>query len=309
MNNPAISAIVVIPDRCDTVRETLNALKAQTIASDMEVVFVIPQNAEFQFTAEELEVFNSWNVVKVEKIESIAGGFTAGIYAAKADIAALTEDHSFPDKQWAEVFVREHRDNSRAVVGPSMKNANPVNIISWADFYMAYGPWCSPVKSGETNRIPGHNSSYKKKILLSMDARFPELMNSESVLHRELMSKGYKLFISGDICTSHQNFYRWLVFIAARYYAGRQFAGTWSQYWSAFKRLLYAAASPCIPVLRTMRTYQNVKRTRGIRFYIRILPVVAAGFIVEGFGNFIGFLFGTGDAALKIAEYEFHRMK
>jgi len=305
---PLISAIVVVWESCDNLKQTLGALRRQTLVKDLEVIFILPGDIEFTFNREELSVFNSWKIVRVDKIGSIAEGFVPGIKAARSGIVALTEDHSFPDEKWAELFVKDHKNQEIAVVGPAMKNANPVNPISWSDFFMAYGCWSMPEEIGDVKQIPGHNSSYKREVLISLGERFPQLMHSESVLHRALRGRGYKLYLESGTCTAHQNFYTWKVFIAARFYSGREFSGTWAIEWPWYKKAAYAVASPGIPFLRLYRTRKHIVRNKGNRYFLRLFPCVMAGFLVEGLGNFLGFIAGQGSASRKIAKYEFNRI-
>lgn len=305
---PALSAIVVIPDKFETVRKTLRCLQKQTVAKQMEIVIVTP-GPDGDIVEDELKAFHSWQIVPADKIRSISGGFTTGILKAKAPLVALTEDHSFPDINWAELFIKNHRQ-PWAAVGPSMRNANPDNPVSWADFFQAYGDWSQSLHSGEMRHLPGHNSCYKKDILLSFGERLPVLMQAESILHRHLTAKGYKLFLEPDTCTSHQNFNSWAVWIPARYYAGREFAGTWATWWPWYRRLMFTVASPGIPFLRFARIQKNIKRNKIPRsLHRRLMPALIVGLLLDGIGQMVGYAFGIGIAAEKMVQYEFHRVK
>jgi hypothetical protein len=164
------------------------------------------------------------------------------------------------------------------------------------------------VSSGPISGVPGHNSSYKKDILLSFGEKLNVLMQAESVLHRKLKEKGYEFAVETSTCTSHLNFISWSSWIPARYYAGKQFAGTWAHSWPWIRRLAYTLASPGIPFLRVWRTQQFVTKQHNLLLSSRILLIVFIGFIVEAFGNMLGFLAGIGDASYKIGQYEFHRI-
>ncbi len=308
LTTPALSAIVVIPDKYETVRKTIHCLQKQTAAKQIEIVIVTPGPAG-DIIEDELKVFHSRQIVPVEKVRSISGGFTAGILKATAPLVALTEDHSFPDNHWAELFIENHRQ-PWAAVGPGMQNANPDNPVSWADFFQAYGDWCLPINSGPMRHLPGHNSCYKKEILLSFGEKLPVLMQAESILHRHLTAKGYKLFLEPGTYTSHQNFNSWAVWIPARFYAGREFAGTWSAWWPWYRRLMFTVASPGIPFLRFSRIQKNIKRAKiPPSLHRRLLPALIIGLLLDGLGQMIGYAFGIGGAAEKMVHYEFHRVK
>ena len=305
-SSPALSAIVVIPDTYDTVRRTIRYLQAQTVVKRMELVFVLPSRQQVSLDESELACFHSWQVVEVGRIPSIARGFVAGIRKAHAPIIALTEDHSFPDSRWAELFIAAHRSHW-AVVGPTMRNGNPDSIISWADFYQAYGEWTQPRLSGLVRHLPGHNSSYKRDILLAYGDGLEDLMEAESVLHRDLEAKGYELMLEAGTCTSHLNFSSWSSWFFVRYYAGRQFAATWSRNWQWYRRLLFTVASPLIPCIRLWRIVKQVYRGRSFGFVVRLLPVLIPGLIVEGAGHMVSYALGAGNSCEKLSQYEFHR--
>ena len=162
---PVLAAIVIVPDTYDTVRQTVSHLQAQSAADQIEIIFVAPSRQQLGLDESGLRCFHSWHVVEVGTIKSLAYAFAAGILHASAPITALTEDHSFPDANWAEVMIAAHRQ-PWAAVGPSMRNGNPSTMLSWADFYQSYGEWAHPIPPGPVRHLPGHNSSYKRDILL-----------------------------------------------------------------------------------------------------------------------------------------------
>jgi hypothetical protein len=246
---PALAAIVVIPDSYDTVRCTMSQLQGQTAAGQIEIVFIVPSQQQLSLDESGLACFHSWHIVEVGTVTSIARAFAAGIGHAHAPVVALTEDHSFPDANWAEVLIVAHRQ-PWAAVGPSMRNGNPDTMLSWADFYQAYGEWSQPISSQAVRHLPGHNSSYKRDILLTYGKQLEVLMRAESVLHRHLRAQGHELLLESGTCTSHLNFASWSSWIPARFYTGRQFAATWAIAWSWYRRLLFTAAAPLIPWVR-----------------------------------------------------------
>jgi len=305
---PALAAIVVVPDSYDTVRRTMSHLQVQTAVEQIEIIFVAPSHKQLGLDESELTCFHSWHVVEVGTVTSIARAFVAGIRQAHAPIVALTEDHSFPDANWAEVLIAAHQQPWTAV-GPSMCNGNPNTMLSWADFYQAYGEWSQPISSGAVRHLPGHNSSYKRDILLAYGNQLEDLMQAESVLHRHLRARGYKLLLESRICTKHLNFDSWLFWIPEQYYAGRQFAATWALAWSWPRRLLFTVASPLIPWVRLWRVQKRVRRGQPLSFLFRLLPILIVGLLMHGFGQMVGFAAGYGDSTQKAAKYEFHRMQ
>lgn len=304
---PALAAIVVIPDTYDTVRRTMSHLQVQTVAKQMEVIFVVPSKEQCCLDKIELACFHSWQVVEIRKIKSIAHGYAAGIRQAHAPVVALTEDHSFPEANWAQVLIAAHHQ-PWAAVGLSISNGNPDNMLSWADFYIAYGEWAHPLSSGVVRHLPGHNSSYKRDVLLAYGEQLENLMQAESVLHRHLRTQGHQLWLESGTGTSHLNFTSWSSWLPAQYYTGRQFAATWAQPWLWPRRLLFIIGSPGIPWFRLWRIQKHIRRAHTIGFFIRLLPLLLAGLLVNSLGQMVGYAAGAGDSIEKVTRYEFHRL-
>ena len=303
---PALAAIVVVPDTYDTVRHVVSYLKTQTVVNQIEIIFVGPSYQQLRIDESELSCFHSWHVVEVERVKSISAGYVAGINDAHAPIVALTQDHSFPDANWAELLIAAH-EKPWAAVGPSIRNGNPNTIISWADFYLCYGEWAHPVSSGPVHCLPAHHSSYKRDILLANGSQLYVLMEDEYLLYRHLAAQGYKFLLESRTCNTHINLTSWSSWIPSRYYKGRQFAATWAHTWSWPRRLLFTMASPLLPLVRLWRIQKRIRRGQPYTFLIRLLPIVSVGLITEWFGQMLGFMAGLGDSSEKVGEYEFHR--
>jgi len=305
---PALAAIVVIPDTYNAVRKTMSYLQAQTAAKQMEIVFVVSSLEQCRPDETDLGCFHSWQVVETGPINSIARGFAAGIRQAHAAVVALTEDHSFPEANWAQTLIDAHRQ-PWAAVGPSIRNGNPDTLLSWADFYASYSDWAPPISSGTMRHLPGHNSSYKRDILLAYGEKLGNLMQAESVLHRYFTAQGYQLWLESNTYTSHSNFNVWTPWINAQYHAGRQFAATWAQPWSWPRRLMFTIGSPGIPWLRLWRIQKHIRQAQTADFFIRLLPLLMAGLMMNGLGQMVGYVAGVGNSIEKITEHERHRFK
>ena len=308
LDKPALSAIIIIPDTFETVRSTIKYLREQTIVDQIEIIFVVPSLKLIVLDENYLDVFHSWRAIEIGSITSTASAFVSGIRSACAPIVALNEDHSFPDANWAESLIIAHR-GPWAAVAPLLLNGNPVKMLSWADHYQAHHEWCNRELSGEVSFLPWHNSSYKRDILLQYGQELENLMQVESFLHRDLRSKGYRLLLESNTCNKHLSIERWSDWIPARYYVGRQYAGTWSKEWSWPRRLLFAIASPSIPFIRMWRAMKNIRREKPYNFIIRLLPIMLTGLAIEGFGHMVGYIASCGDSNEKLIKYDFHRVK
>lgn len=304
---PALAAIVVTPDTYDTVRHVVRFLQKQTVADQIEVVFVGPANPQFRIDESELSLFHGWHQVEVERVESLGSAYAEGISHARAPVIVLTHDHSFPDDDLCELFIAAHRD-PWAAVGPGIRNGNPDSMTSWADYYLCYGEWAHASSTGPVLSLPSHHSSYKRDILLTCGGRLPTLMVDEYFLFRHLAAQGYRFLLESRTSSTHINLSSLSSWIPSRYYKGRQFAATWAHTWSWPRRLLFAAASPLLPLVRLWRVQKRIRRGQSCGFLIRLLPIASLGVTAEWLGQMLGFVAGVGDASVKVEKYEFHRI-
>jgi GT2 family glycosyltransferase len=306
-SSPEMSVVIVTPDHYNTICRTIGYLRAQTVRERLEVVIVAPSADTLEVNEAELKDFFQFRVVEVGKIRSVAQANAAGIRQASAPVVAFVEEHSYPDPGWAEALIEAHRQ-PRAAVGPVVRNANPGSLVSWADFLIAYGPWMDPSPTGAVDFLPGHNSSYKRAILLNYGTELEAMLESESVLHWDLQAKGYQLYLEPAAKISHLNFGLLSSWIPAQFYNGRLFAATRAQRWSPLRRLLYTGGVPLIPVVRFRRILQQLCRSDQRRnLPPRVLPTVILGLVVSAVGEMMGYALGAGDAKQRLSNFEFHR--
>ncbi len=179
-SGPALSVIVLVPDRFNTVLRVVTELARQEIRDQIELVFVavpgvsVPQSV--------VTGFWGWQLVEKADWRSSADARAIGVARARAPIVAFVEDHCFPTPGWAEALLRAH-ERAWAGVGPVVLNANPKRTLSWANLLIEYGPWLDPRERGTVSHIPGHNSSYKRALLMEYGDQLTPMLEAESVLH------------------------------------------------------------------------------------------------------------------------------
>jgi len=311
LNSPEISVVIVTPDNFETIRITIDCLRKQTAKDRMEVVIVAPSAERLNLNNSVLNDFPRIMVVEVGIIESRACGNALGIRQASAPVVVLAEDHSFPDPIWAEALIKAHRQ-PWAAVGPVVKNANPYSVLSWADIVIGYAPWLDPTPAGVVSHLPGHNCSYKREILLEYGDKLESMLEAESVLHWDLCSKGFQIYLEPEAKISHVNFSLLSSWIKVHFIDGRIFASTRSINWPLFKRIMYIGGTPLIPFIRFCRIILEMYkpgRMRNLSLFmkLRILLALIAGLILDGAGQFAGYTMGYGNSTKKIFDYEFHR--
>jgi glycosyltransferase involved in cell wall biosynthesis len=308
-SSPEMSVVIVTPDCYETIRKTVEHVRTQTVKGRLELVIVAPSTERLALNGLDLNDFFQFRVVEVGESKSIAHALAAGIRQASAPVVVLAEDHSFPERGWAEALIERHRQ-PWAVVGPVVRNANPESLLSWADFLLGYGTWLEPAPAGEINYLPGHNSSYKRALLVDYDRDLEAMLEAEFVLHGDLQAQGHQLYLEPAAKTAHLNFARLAPWMPYLVYAGRVFAAARARRWPLFQRLLYAGGAPLIPFVRLWRIRSELRRPgRPADLWPRVLPALLVGLTLDMVGQVLGYALGAGQANQKLFFFEFHRAR
>ncbi len=304
---PSLSVIVATPDNYATVHQLILYLAQQTICDRIEIVFVVVSQRELHLNESEMGDFWGYQIVEIGPFRSLNHARVSGIVKACAPIVVLTEDHCFPMSKWAESLVKTHQE-SWVGVGPAVGLANLHCARSWANYLIQYEPWIMPQPSGEIMDIPGHNSSYKKKILIEYGERLENMMDFEFVLHEDLRKKGYRLYMDTEAKIYHVFMTKFVPFIHENFNVGRLLAASRAREFSPIKHAFYLITAPVIPFIRFYRVMKTIFRLGWQRALIpRIIPWLAIGYCVGAAGEFIGYLFGKGNVQLKTMDLDFHR--
>jgi predicted dehydrogenase len=309
-SRPQISAVLSTRSHFDAIRVTVQYLRAQTVRDQIELLIVCPNARDLQLTADDealLEGFWQHRTIEIGPFDSVAPANAAGVRAAGAPVVVLCEDHAFPDPNWAENLILAHR-GPYAGVGPAVHNANPSTAVSRADFLIGYGPWAEPIKPCEPAHLPGHNSAYKRDVLLSYGDRLEEMMQAESVLHWDLRRKGLRLYLDPGARLAHTNFAQLGIWTGVQFHSGRVFAGTRASGWSMWKRTVYTLGSPLIPLVRFSRVWRHARRVHGSAWIPpTLLLAVGWGLALDGLGQLLGYALGPGES--RSGAYEFCRLR
>ncbi len=220
-----------------------------------------------------------------------AAAWALGVQVAQAPVVVLCEDHSFPDPTWAERLLGAHRQ-PWAVVGPAVRNANPNRLTTWADFFLAYGDWAYPATSGSRDHLPGHNSSYKRDLLLIYGAELARKLEAETLLHWEMRRQGHQLYLQADAVTNHVNFTRFGAMMRLTWLSGRHFGAARTSSWSWRRRLPWIFASILIPAVRLQRIYREIRRPGRFEGSLPgLMAILCLLLLCDGIGQMAGAAF------------------
>ncbi|MEB3200078.1 MAG: glycosyltransferase [Synechococcaceae cyanobacterium] len=312
LTRPALSVILIAFDGGSALASVLRALQAQTVQPLLELVLVVAGGQPMQLEPAWIAGFHGVQLLERPALEAVGTAYACGVRAAHADVVAFSEDHCLPEPGWAEALLAAHHP-AVAAVGPSLRNANPGNAVSWADMLIGYGPWLAPVPGGAVSFLPGHNSSYRRSILLAYGETLAAFLDQETLLHWDLRRRGYRLLLQASAVVAHTNFGTLHPWLPVQFRCGRRFAAARASLnrWSRPQRWLYGLAAPLIPPLRLWRTLA-AHRLRSPQ--LRPLPrgtwlLTALGLGVDALGQALGYWAGPGRSAAGLMQAEADRLR
>lgn len=309
--SPAMSVALVAPDHYETIRKTVEHLRAQTVRDELEIIIVAPSAEKLGLDLAELQDFCQFRMIEAGEIGSTGAAIALGIRHASAPVVAYAEEHSYPDPGWAAALIEAHQQ-PWAGVGVVMANANPGSLVSWANFFLDFGPWAEPSAGGERDRLPWHHTAYKRALLLAYGHELESMLETEGILHNDLRAKGYRLYLERAATAQHVNLSLLSSFIRAEFHGGRLFGAARAKHerWSAFRRLLYAGGWPLIPLVRFQRVLRDIRRTDGERALLpRLVPLLVTGLVAHAIGEAVGYAFNAGAAAQRRCTFELERYR
>ena len=296
---PALSVVIPMPRGFDAIRATVRSLEAQSSRDLLELVVVAPSTRALDLRQPELKWCRHIRVVESGTMTSLGAAYAAGVRGATAPVVAFAEDHSYPAPDWAKALIARHCEPWGAV-GPVVANANPGNPFGDAAYYMGYGRWADVISPGEIDDVPGHNSSYKRSVLLDHSSELSALLEVETILHWRLRTMGYRLYLEPAARTNHHNPSSLVFLLKQSFHYGRLFAAARAREWPGGRRALYTAAAVLIPVVRLWRVVRQMRRTIGAGRLARVLPALVIGLIASAFGELIGYAWGPGGSKSRL---------
>ena len=148
--------------------------------------------------------------------------------------------------------------------------------MSWANLAIEYGAWLDPATSGTFEHLPGHNSCYKRDLLLAYGENLSHMLEAESILHWDLRSNGHQLYLDAQAKTFHCNYTRFGPSLLLRFLGGRSFAVARARRWSITKRAVYGFSCPLIILRRGYRIIGDLRRIGRFHQYMPQIVLLVA---------------------------------
>ena len=195
-----------------------------------------------------------------------------------------------------------------AAVGPVVGNANPWTATSWGCFLVFYSQWMAARPEAEVRHLASNQSCYRKEILLGYSQELAAMLEAESVLHYDLLQRGYRLSQTAAARIMHMNFSRLSPVLHEYFLASRVFALKRRRLWPWWRRAVYAAGSPLLPLIRLPRVLGDSRRGHvGTMTLLRALAPVLMILCAGAAGEMLGYACGEGEAKEELARFVSHQ--
>lgn len=297
MPDPKLSIIVASCVGAPFIDRCLNSLKDQVFKEEVECIVVDRAGDEL---ANRLEVDYPWvSVYRRPAGESVPDLRKFGIAQAKADYVAIIEEHCVAREDWVGNILTQIAVKP-AAIGGVVDNANYSRLVDWAVYFTEYNSYMPPTEPGETLDVCAANCVYRRDLLQEY---LPASGSGywEAGLNKTLLAKGERFISDPELVVSHTGPFSLTYYLHQRYLFSRAFAGTRREHVSRVFKVCYVLLAPLlIPMLWARTASRVLAKRRHIGKFLQVTPHMVPITATYVFGEWVGFLAGSGDSLKKI---------
>ncbi len=301
---------VVVTDTFATIRDVVRAVRASSIAADVELVLVCPSERELGLDSAETTGIGALRVIEFGAVIPISPARAAGIRAATCAFVFVGETHSFPAEGCLEALLAAHRSGDYAAVMPVIMNANPEKALSWAGLMLTYRHWLEPAARAGIDVLSTYNACFRRDVLVRFGDRLTAMLDYGSGLDAELRASGGHFLLEPAARLLHLNIAALRGWLPERFLSGRFWGNARSRDWSTGRRLRYVLGAPLIPIMIAGRAIRSPQWAHHQHLMPRgTLALVILSAVATAAGELMAYVAGEGHTPIWLAEYELHRAR
>src|SRR5262245_53874028 len=245
------------------------------------------------------EKYPALRILPQERRKTIPDLRRIGVENANGKIVAILEEHCTATPNWLRSIVNSFADNP-AAVGGSVLDDNYPRLRDWVTYFVEYNAYMPPVPNGKVNDLPGNNVAFRKDLLLQHLSQLKEGY-WEAFLYSRLAEEKAVLKSNPEMAVYHRGPFDYGYYLGQRYLFSRAYACARRNVMPLSRRAVYTLLSPALPALLLVRITARVwQKKHRWNQYIRTFPLVVPATVVYVAGELMGYLFGPGDALLKV---------
>ncbi len=307
---PELTIILVVGERRDRAVGALGSVLAQDAVDRLEVLLLDLAPGEPPPLPD--SDHPAVRTVKLPPDTLFSAAKAHGVRLAAAPAVAFVEEHVRVHPGWAQALIEAHK-GPWAGVGAEVHNGNPEVALSRTIQVLNYLWWLPPAPRAEFDMLPGHNSSFKRDVLLAYGAELDELLRAEIVLHTRLRRDGHRLLVEPAARLSHINESSFASAARGRFLWNRLYGRMRARVfgWSRRRRIFYVAATPLIPfyTLARLALYALRHRPHLLPRLLAGSPFLLAVQLASVTGHSMGLLFGMGRAEARFSWFEMNEYR
>jgi len=293
-----ISVVIASKVGAPFIDQCLDSLSAQSQALEAEVIVVAAGAASY---AARLAADFPWaRIVHAPDIRKVPALRRRGVEQASGEYIAVIEEHCSAKDDWLEKALAAHATGRYAAVGGPIADFDYDRLPDWVVYFLEYNGALPPAPRGETDTLNDANIVYRRDALVA----HAELLGEgywPMTLHPTLLAEGNRFLSVPDMLVYHRGPFAFGYYLHQRYLFSRAFAGVRARNQSALKRWAYVLGAPLIPFFLLARISLTVARKRcRVGKFIRALPLLGTALLVFVAGEWVGCVWGPGDALSKV---------
>ena len=293
LTEPALSVIVVSFNHAEQLDQCLAALMSQPDAGQIEIR-VISKKARFDVLLDAWQ-FPQIHWHQVGSNQTIPEMRSTGMRQSKAKLLALIEDDCMVGPEWLQAILSAH-ESEHVAVGGAIEPGDYQRGLDWGIFYCEFGRFLSPF-SGVVNALPGNNVCYRAS---AIDPALLKQGFYEVFVHEKWQQSGIELLASPGMVVKNNNTWNFAQCSISPFHHGRVYAGQRFGHGFGARRLLYGLLTPLLPLLKSFRTFRQVRsRKRADLPLVKALPWVVLFHVCWSAGELIGYWTGVGNSTEK----------
>jgi GT2 family glycosyltransferase len=307
---PELTIILVVGERRDRAVGALRSVLAQDAVDRLEVLLcdLAPGEPPPLPGSDHPTV----RTVRLPPETLFSAAKARAIRMAAAPVVVFLEEHVRVHPGWAAALIAAH-EGPWAGVGAEVHNGNPEVALSRMIQVLNYLWWLPPAPRAEFDMLPGHNSSFKRDVLLAYGAELDELLRAEIVLHTRLRRDGHRLLVEPAARLSHINESTFASAARGRFLWNRLYGRMRARVfgWSPARRIFYVAVTPLIPFysLLSLALFALRHRPNLLPRLLASSPLLFAVQLASVTGHSVGLLFGMGNAEATFSWFEMNEYR
>jgi GT2 family glycosyltransferase len=287
-----ISVIIASYNSKRTITECLRSLESPSHEKGVEIIVV---DSSTDGTAKFVhESFPKVKLIRFRERKYCGDARNVGIKMAKGDIIAFIDADCVADTNWLDEIIKAHRSPHLAI-GGAVLNGTPESLIAWAAFFCEFSQWMPATRKKYMKDIAGANISYKKEVFYKLGMFIEGTYCSDTNFHWRLEKGGHRLLFEPSMLVYHRYLENWKRYLIHEYDHGLSFARVRveSKNFTRTKRFIFGFCFPLIALKVFLKmAIVNLKHRNHLIFFMKALPLSAAGVFFWSVGECVGYLKG-----------------